>query len=75
MGVHTENDMDLTIMARIVQKQAELYALVTEVEGMKVANSERDLLSESPAYNESEFQRMANEMSCIASDLHLIARG
>lgn len=74
-AVAMENDMDLTIMARIVQKLADLQGLAAEIEGMKVANASRDLPSEAPAYPETEFFRMAEECRCIASDLHVIARG
>ena len=37
---------------------------------MKVANAERDLLSEAPAYPESEFMRMAKEINYVAEQLY-----
>ncbi len=62
--------MDHVMLARTFQKYAELVALQTEIEGMKVANAERDLLSEAPAYPESEFMRMAKEINYVAEQLY-----
>jgi len=43
-----------------------ILAVQTEVEGMKVANSERDLPAESVAYTEEDFQAKAEELRNIS---------
>jgi hypothetical protein len=62
--------MDHTMLARVFMKNAEILALQAEIEGMKVSNACRDLLSEAPAYPESEFTRMAEELRSVAAELH-----
>ena len=49
-----------------VTKIGLLFAIQSEVEGMKVANSERDLPSEEAVYTEADFQAKAEELRNIA---------
>lgn len=39
-----------------------ILATQTEIEGMKIANAERDLPSKAAAYSEEDFQEKANEL-------------
>jgi len=44
----------------------EVQAILTEGDAMKVTNTERKALNESPAYCENDFMRLATEMREIA---------
>ena len=47
----------------------EMQAYMVEVEAMKIANAERDLLSESPAYTEEDFQNIAENIRDLSVGL------
>lgn len=48
-----------------VQLLARVYALVTEVEGMKAANQSRLAIGESVMYSEDHFQGVARALNMI----------
>ena len=43
-----------------------ILAIQAEIDGMKVANAERDLPSEAATYNDEDFQEKAEELRNIA---------
>ncbi len=43
-----------------------ILAIQAEIEGMKVANSERDLPAESVAYTDEDFQAKADELRNVS---------
>ncbi len=50
-------------------REAEIYAELVEVEGMKAENQVRDYRGESPAYNEQAFRERAETIRNLARDL------
>lgn len=64
--------MDHIMFARVLEQQAQMLALYTEVEAMKTANTERLANNESVAYPKEEFDYMAVELRNVANILHQI---
>ena len=64
--------MDHTMLARVIMKQAEIFANYAELEAMKVANQVRINNNESIAYPEEEFMLVRNNLYSIMSELHSI---
>lgn len=62
--------MDHTMLARVIMKQAEIFANYAELEAMKVANQVRINNNESIAYTEAEFMLIRNNFYGIMSELH-----
>ena len=50
-----------------VKRLIEARAIQAEIEAMKIANREREIRDESPAYNEGDFQEKAEELRELAS--------
>ena len=62
--------MDHTMLARVIMKQAEIFAAYAEIEAMKALNQSRISNNESLAYTESAFNDVVNTLNNIASELH-----
>jgi hypothetical protein len=62
--------MDEVILARVLNQQAEMFALCADIEGMKVANVEQLVNNKSLVYHESEFKYVATSLRNIASTLY-----
>jgi hypothetical protein len=52
-----------------LQQQIMAMAVMTRVEGMKIANTERSNKGESPAYVESDFEYSAKELDTLMQDV------
>lgn len=50
-----------------VKRLALVLAIQAEIEGMKVANKERDMPAEASVYNENDFLEKAEEFRIISS--------
>lgn len=50
-----------------VKRLALTLAIQAEIEGMKVANTIREMRDESPMYNEGHFQEAASELRELAN--------
>ena len=50
-----------------VKRLIEAFAIEAEIEAMKIANKQRDLPSEAPAYDENDFFEKAEELRILAS--------
>ena len=50
-----------------IKRLALVLATQAEIEGMKTANSERDMPSQSPAYTDDDFCVKAQELELLAS--------
>jgi len=50
-----------------VKRLAEVLAIQSEIEGMKVENIGREISHLAPAYNNKQFQYMAEQLRIIAS--------
>lgn len=59
--------------ARISELIIQSDAIMVEVEGMKVANRFAEMKDETPVYNESIFEKKAEELRSIAVDLRQLA--
>jgi hypothetical protein len=62
--------MDEVILARVLNQQAEMFALCADMESMKAANVERLANNESLAYPESEFKYVATSLRSVANALY-----
>jgi hypothetical protein len=49
-----------------VKRLALVLAIQAEIEGMKAFNQQRAVLNESPGYNQSEFNDMAQQLRNLA---------
>jgi len=58
---------------QIASLTARVVAIQIEVEGMKAANSDRDLPSKSTAYSDEDFQVKAEDVLAIVEELHNIS--
>jgi len=62
--------VDEVNLARVLNQQAEMFALCADMEAMKAANAERLINNESPAYPKSEFEFVATSLRNVASNLY-----
>ena len=64
-----------TTLARVLSMQAEMYQIITAVEGMKALNQWREMRGESQAYGEDAFVEQAASLGHVAEALREVARG
>jgi hypothetical protein len=50
----------------IIAQNAQIYAVIAEVEGMKAMNKQREHCGESMAYNDDHFFAKANELRSLS---------
>jgi hypothetical protein len=62
--------MDEVNFARILNQQAEMFALCADMEGMKARNTERLANNEPLAYSEPDFNYLAASLRNVANDLY-----
>jgi len=61
--------MDHKMLAKVLMKQAKIFALYAELEGMKATNLSRISIGAAIAYPGKEFTRIANDLNGLSSDL------
>ena len=66
---------DVTTLARVLAMQAEMYQVMTTVEGMKALNQWREMRGESQAYGEEAFLEKAYSLGYIANAMREVSRG
>lgn len=66
---------DATTLARVLAMQAEMYQIITAVEGMKALNAWREMRGEAQAYGEEAFVEQAASLGYVAEALREVARG
>lgn len=66
---------DAAVLARVLAIQAEMYQIVTTVEGMKALNAWREMRGEAQAYGEESFAAQANSLGYVAEALREVSRG
>lgn len=60
-------------LGRIASLQAEVYAAVARIEGMRALNQWRESRGEAQAYDEDAFLAESNTLLCIATSLREVA--
>lgn len=66
---------DATTLARVLAMQAEMYQIITAVEGMKALNAWREMRGEAQAYGEEAFVTQSNALGYLAGALQEFGRG
>jgi hypothetical protein len=66
---------NVTLLARVLAMQAEMYQIITVVEGMKALNQWREGRGEGQAYGEGAFCAKADLLLGISQRIVTVARG
>lgn len=66
---------DPVLLARVLAMQAEMYQIITVVEGMKALNQWREMRGEAQAYSEEAFVTQSNALGYLAGALREMGRG
>jgi hypothetical protein len=63
------NEGEIRMLSQVFSLYAELSAKIARIEGMKAENTFRSICGESPAYTESAFVVVQQEIEAIGSEL------